>query len=126
MITTSSHFSVLFFLFVALLFCYLIHTVTLFTLGVDDIKAKLDSIKAEKDTLEGLGTELETKINSVKTKLDDAYNSCTGSADCQQIKDAKNSIDVTIDFSELPDIQSTIDKIKAVQDEDLKSKINEV
>lgn len=98
---------------------------TLISSDVDELKKKLDDIKALSEKLKVLGGELNSSTNSVKGKLNAI--TCSSVRTCEDMKTlirAKTAI--TINFNDLPDIQSNINKVADVQQKNLTGLILQV
>ena len=99
---------------------------TSFYVDVDSLSTSLSNIKTGSDNLKTLGSDLKTKFDNIKTDLENAKADC-GDSDCESfIDDIKNKIDMDVDFNNLPDIQSSIDEIKDVQDKNLTQQVQTV
>ena len=96
-------------------------------LAVDSLKSNLDAIKSKSDNLKSNGTILKNQLNMIKANLDAARPDCKGDRNCENfIDDVKSKTNMNVNFDELPDIQSSIDDIKVVQDKNLTQQIKTV
>ena len=96
-------------------------------LDVDSLNTSLSGIKTKSDSLKTLGTSLQSSFNGIGNDLDAAKIDCGGDPSCISfIDDLKNKITMDVDFDNLPDIQSSIDDIKEVQDKDLAQQVQTV
>ena len=95
-------------------------------LDVDSLNTSLSGIKTKSDSLKTLGTSLESRFNGIGNDLDEAKLDCGDSSCVSFIEDLKNKITMDVDFNNLPDIQSSIDDIKEVQDKDLAQQVQTV
>lgn len=96
-------------------------------LDVDSLNTSLSGIKTKSDSLKTLGTSLQSSFNGIGKDLEAAKVECGGDSSCDSfIDDLKNKITMDVDFDNLPDIQSSIDDIKEVQDKDLAQQVQTV
>lgn len=125
------------FLYLAFLFTILINSVfallkwsyliVVLFLDVDSLNASLSDIKTKSDSLKKSGTDLKSKFDGIKNDLQAAKADCSGDLNCESfIEGVKNKIKMDVDFNNLPDIQTSIDEIKEVQDKDLAQQVQTV
>ena len=96
-------------------------------LDVDSLSTSLSEIKTKSDSLKTLGTSLESKFTDIGNELDVAKGECSSDPSCESfIDDLKSKIRMDVDFNNLPDIQSSIDEIKDVQDKNLAQQVQTV
>ena len=95
-------------------------------LDVDSLDTSLSGIKTKSDSLKTLETSLESRFNGIGNDLDEAKLDYGDSSCVSFIEDLKNKITMDVDFNNLPDIQSSIDDIKEVQDKDLAQQVQTV
>ena len=69
---------------------------------------------------------MESRFNGIGNDLDKAKADCGDPSCVSFIEDLKNKITMDVDFNNLPDIQSSIDDIKEVQDKDLAQQVQTV
>ena len=87
----------------------------------------MESIKAKSTDLKNEGTNLQNSFDGIKNDLDTAANNCAGDAACQSSIEAyKSKLSMEVDFTNLPDIQASLDDVDDVYTLNISKNVDEV
>ena len=87
----------------------------------------MDGINAKRESLKRDGKQLEVNITNLDKELDSVRVDCNGGTSCERfVENIKLKINMNVDFDNLPDVQSSINEIKAVQDMNISKQVQAV